>query len=373
MTWTDFNIDWRQLFEEKWANLDRQMEAAGLDVLVVQDLPNVRYLTGYSAYLAISGSHSQIALYRRGSRRPHLVPPIYYAEFARSNFPWNEVHEVHSAGLYGWLADMLGDARCAGYAGLTYALGRTLTQTPNLTWLDSEYLLADLRSIKTALEIEVVRYAAGIAEAGMAAAINACRTGVREVEISAEAEQAMRRLGAEAHSIVMRGPNAALLQEVSTHATLRESELVLIDLGCWWQGYRAEYARTVVVGTATARQQSAYQAVYEALQAAQKRLAPGVTAHEIVGTVYAVMARAGFSDYPLNHPMGHGIGVVGGEFPLIEPNSTVEFQPGMIINLEPGVFIHEKAIGIRLENMLLITDDGCEPLTRTPFCESLLS
>ena len=374
MTWTDFSINWQRCFGEKWQRLDERLESDGLDGLIVQDLPNVRYLTGYSAYLAIATLHGQLAVYIKGSKRPYLLPPRYYADFARKNFPWNDVYEMHSADWLDWLSTKLGDARCIGYAGLTYEFGRALaTRLDQVVLVDCDQALAELRAVKTSDEIEILRRASAIAEAGMVAAIAACRIGAQETDVSAEAERVMRVLGAEPHSIVMRGVNASILQELSSTAILGSTDLVLLDLGCWWQGYRAEYARTVVVGDPTPSQRRAFLAVYKALMAAQDKVSPGTRLGDVVSAAQAVLDQSGYAAYPLNHPMGHGIGVVGGEYPVVKATSTVELAPNMVINLEPGLFIPEEAIGIRLENMLLVTETGCEILTLIPFDEVLLT
>lgn len=374
MTWTDFNINWHRCFAEKWQRLDKRLESDDIDVLIVQDLPNVRYLTGYSAYLAIATLHDQLAVYIKGGRRPYLLPPRYYADFARKNFPWNDVHEMPSGEWLVWLSTKLADARCIGYAGLTYEFGRALAKSlEQVTLVDCAQALAELRAVKTSDEIEILRRASVIAEAGMAAGIAACRVGAHETDVSAEAERVMRALGAESHSIVMRGVNASILQELSSTAILGNTDLVLLDLGCWWQGYRAEFARTVVVGDPTPSQRGAFLAVYEALMAAQDKVSPGSQFGDVVSAAQAVLDQAGFAAYPLNHPMGHGIGVVGSEYPVVKATSTVELTPNMVINLEPGLFIPEEAIGIRLENMLLVTETGCEILTLTPFDRVLLA
>ncbi len=352
---------------EKWARLDRALLAAGAGALFANDLASVRYLTGYLPYLTLSPALGQPALYIVGQERPILYPVSFYADFARTRFPWIEVRPLPGdlAGEVAalWRAQAPPGTRLA-CSGLTPPLERALVAAAGAeALLPAEALLADARAVKTPGEIALLRDAVRIAELGMAAALAALGAGRSECEVCAVAEAAMRREGTESHAIVLRGGNAAILQEVSSDDRFAADDLALIDLGCYRRGYRAEYARSRGLSPLSARQRALLAAVSGAVAAAATLLRPGVTCGAVARAAAGAIAAAGYGEFVHRYPVGHGLGVTGSEYPLLLPGSEVRLEAGMVINLEPGIFIPDEAVGIRTEDIFLITPDGPELLT----------
>jgi Xaa-Pro aminopeptidase len=174
----------------------------------------------------------------------------------------------------------------------------------------------------------------------------------------------MRRRGTESHAVVLRGRNAAVMQEVSTEDVFEPDDVALVDLGCYRRGYRAEFARTRVVGgRVDGRLREMFEVVSRAVDSAAALLMPGTPCGAVARRADEVVAAAGYGPYAHPYPVGHGLGVTGFEHPHIVPDSEVRLEENMVINLEPGIFIPEEAIGIRTEEIWWVRRDGPELLT----------
>jgi Xaa-Pro aminopeptidase len=228
--------------------------------------------------------------------------------------------------------------------------------------------IARARLCKSPAEIEVMREAAAIAEAGMAAALQACGDGVRECDAASSAEAAMRALGADAFcfsTMVITGQDLGLMREVTGERVMRNGDWVLIDLGCTKGGYNVEFARSRMVGPVTDEYRRAYQAVLTAQTAALATIRGGSAIAAADTAAKQTLAAAGYEAYSYQHVIGHGIGTGVWEDPTVEGKSSGSFHEGMVVAIEPGVFIPEVG-GIRLEDVVLVTATGCERLTRFP-------
>lgn len=355
---------------EKWAKLDAALDLAGIGGMFAWDLPSVRYLSGYLPYLTLSGGGGQPCLYLPGRGRPVLFPVSYYEDFARRTCPWLEVRHLPAgddaiaeevAGY--WRAEARVGTRLAVSglgAGLDAALRRTIGHE---TIVVGERLLAEARAVKTTGEIGLLRDSVATAEHGMSVALAALAEGLSECEVAGAAEYAMRIRGTESHAIVLRGSNAAWLQEISTNERFERGDFALVDLGCYRRGYRAEFARTRIVGPASARQTELVRVVELALTEAASLLRPGVTCGAVATRAAAVITDGGYGEFVHNYPVGHGLGVTGLEHPLFLPESEVPLAANMVVNLEPGIFIPDEAVGIRIEDTWLITDGGADLLS----------
>jgi Xaa-Pro aminopeptidase len=356
---------------EKWEKLDRDLAAAGIGTLVANDFATVRYLTGYLPYLTLSPGQGQLAIYVVGRGRPILYPLWFYEEWARHRFPWLEVRSL-PRGADAVAAEVAAlhqaEGRVGsriGQTGLTPRLERALrTRLSGDEPMEADALVAGARAVKTPGELGLLRDAIDIAKIGMREALAALRPGRSECDVAAEAERAMRRRGTESHAVVLRGRNAAVMQEVSTDDTFAADDLALVDLGCYRRGYRAEFARSRVVGGRLAgRRRELFEIVSRAVEAAATLLRPGVACGTVARRADEVIRDGGYGPYAHPYPVGHGLGVTGFEHPHIVPDSEVLLQENMVINLEPGIFIPEEAVGIRTEEIWWVRRDGPELLT----------
>ena len=225
-----------------------------------------------------------------------------------------------------------------------------------------------LRKIKDKDEIKLMKKAAEITVAGLKAAIDALNPGVREYEVAAEAEYAMRRAGAEGpafETLVSSGPRAAYPHGWTTDRTIRDGELVIIDLGAKYRGYCSDLTRTVVVGKPSQKQKRLYEAVLEAQRKAVEVLREGVDAKMVDAEAREALGKQGYSKYFV-HGLGHGVGLEIHEPPKINPGSKEKLEAGNVVTVEPGVYIPGYG-GIRIEDTVHVTRSGVEKLTEADY------
>jgi len=378
-----FNPDWAAITATNVAKVKREMAARGIALLAVNNVDNVRYLTGYSPVSGPFMVHANWAVLAVGAERPTLFGFNFYVDSIREAFPWNPDVRPLPASMATTIAEIAAEEGASkgrlGFDGyLSYLVGKELESAlPDAELVSGDVALFAARMIKEPAELEIVRRAVAVGEMGMRAGIDACVEGAMEFEASAAADNAMRSFGAEAvpySSIVTAGENAAIMQELSTDKIMRNGEVVMLDLGCMYEGYHSDFARSVLVGSgpATTEQKAAYRANKAALDAMLAEMKPGANCGRIEAVAREAINEAGFGEHAYTYFPGHGIGMSPWEPPIIDVGASAELQAGMVIDVEPG--IHKPGVaGMRLEETVLITESGCEVLTKTEFCEELLN
>ena len=212
-------------------------------------------------------------------------------------------------------------------------------------------------------EIEFQRKVSKLADIGCIAARKAMTPGAKETEIAAEANYAMQRHGAETLSfqtIVSTGPRSAYSHGYPTSRELKMGEFMLVDLGPTIDGYAADETRTFVLGS-DLRKEKMLNAMDKAVQAVIDNVKPGVSCMELDAISRKVLKEHGFPDYP--HSLGHPIS--GFPTPLLSKTSIDVLKPGMLFTVEPGIYTPGFG-GVRLEENVVVTEDGCEQLTLSP-------
>jgi len=188
--------------------------------------------------------------------------------------------------------------------------------------------------------------------------------GLTEMAVAAELEHRARLAGAEAMSfetIVASGERSALPHGRATRAKLPRQGFVTLDFGVVLDGYMSDMTRTVHLGKTRADEREVYDSVLEAQEAAVAAVAPGVTASEIDAVARSVLRRAGLGKY-FSHSTGHGVGLEIHEGPRLAAKQKQVLEEGMVITIEPGVYMPGK-FGLRIEDMVLVTSKGGEVLT----------
>ena len=212
-------------------------------------------------------------------------------------------------------------------------------------------------------EIGFQRRVSRLADIACSAAREAMRPGATEYEIAAEAEYAMRREGAELTSfatIVSTGPRSAYSHGWPTSRTLKEGELMLVDLGPQIDGYAADETRTFLLGS-DSKKQRMLEAMDKAVEAVIQAVKPGAKCVDLDALSRRVLADHGFPDYP--HSLGHPLS--GFAVPNLSKTSTHVLREGMLFTVEPGIYLPGYG-GVRMEENVVVTGDGCEQLTRSP-------
>lgn len=227
--------------------------------------------------------------------------------------------------------------------------------------------IAAMRAVKDARELACIRRAQAITEAGFDYILPRLAVGRTEREIALELEMYMRQNGAERVAfdfIVASGENGALPHAVPTDRRLRAGDFVTIDFGAVADGYRSDMTRTVAIGTVSEEQRTVYNTVLAAQTACLQGLCAGMTGAEGDRLARSVIEAAGYGA-AFGHSTGHGVGIDIHEHPTLSSKCDDRLQAGAIVTVEPGIYL-EGRFGVRIEDMVCLTEDGIENLTAAP-------
>ena len=349
------------------------LEEKGHDGAVVLGMSNVHYFTGFR------GGGAVLVASREGASL--LVPQLEYSR-AMADAVGIEVRPYYRYPVPGiTMPGLIEGTWLDAVARVVedYGLGRVAANLSSIPHGEAgklkeklgEKLAADItsdiskmRSIKEDDEVEAMAAAARVAEAGLRAAVDALAEGLSEVELAGVVDEAMRRAGAEEYSfptIVAYEENAAYPHTNPTWRRLAQGEVVLIDLGARLHGYCSDITRTMAFGSLPPRSREVAEAVLEAQLAGIDAIAPGVKAEEPDAAARGVLERRGLAKYFI-HSLGHGVGIDVHEAPRLSRAAEEELEPGMVVTVEPGVYI-AGALGVRIEDMVLVTKKGRRLLT----------
>lgn len=227
----------------------------------------------------------------------------------------------------------------------------------------ASFAVDETRSIKDEAEQALMRKASLINDQAMEWLVAQVHEGVSEESIASALLDEYRRLGAEDHSfspIVSFGAQAADPHHEPDSTTFRKGDMVLFDVGCTYQAYCSDMTRTFFTATPTVHQLEIYDTVRRANEAAEAMVAPGVTFAEIDLTARKIIEDAGFGPY-FTHRLGHQIGLQDHEPGDVSSTHHEQVQPGQCFSIEPGIYIPGD-IGVRIEDLLIVTEHGCEIL-----------
>lgn len=348
---------------ERQEALTARLAERGLDALIVTDLANVRYLTGYV------GSNG-VALIGPGGTA--LVTDSRYAAAAREQARGVQVI-VGRRDLLGDVAAALPSLRAGGPVGveaesLTLARhARLATMLEGVLLEPTSGLVEGLREVKDPDELAVMREAAGIVDRALAAVLARGIVGRSEREVAFALHGAMLAEGAEAPSfdtIVAAGPRGARPHAVPGPEPIPADALVVIDLGAVVDGYCSDMTRTVATGPLPAGLAEIYEVCLRAQEAAVAAARGGMGAAELDAVARAVIVEAGYGD-AFGHGLGHGVGLKIHEAPGVRPESAARLVDGMTVTIEPGIYLEGEG-GVRIEDLVVLGDGGCEVLSRAP-------
>lgn len=237
----------------------------------------------------------------------------------------------------------------------------------HIEWFGLDRPFLALRGVKDDIEIAALEHAAHLAAAAFDDIVSLLRPGIAEREIALELEFALRRHGGDEKSfdlIVASGERGALPHGVASDRLLRVGELVTIDFGLRFRGYCSDETVTLALGKIDGELERVYDTVYQAQQQALAAIRPGVPLKEIDAVARDYIAEAGYGPF-FGHGLGHGVGLDVHEYPTLSPRSLDTAQVGMVFTVEPGIYLPGKC-GVRLEDMVVVTSDGCRKLTCIP-------
>jgi Xaa-Pro aminopeptidase len=351
--------------------------SAGAEALVVTHGPDVRYLSGFT------GSSGAVALV--GGRAVLFTDGRYTTQAKAEAAGLRVVIDKRAPAVQAveWLAAK-GVSRCAFDAGQTTVaalemMKKALPAAQRRSFLvATDGLVARIRQVKDEDEIARMRSAAALGCSLFESVLEYVVPGVTEAEVAAQLEFKARMAGAEAMSfetIVASGERSALPHGRATEAKLPKRGFVTLDFGVVLEGYCSDMTRTVHLGKASEYEWDVYHLVLEAQEAAVAAVQPGVRCGEIDEAARSVLRRAGL-EKEFSHSTGHGVGLEIHEGPRIAAKQEQVLEPGMVITIEPGAYLskqrglrgkksgsHAAGFGVRIEDMVLVTEDGSEVLT----------
>ena len=345
--------------------LRRRLTQAGLHGLLVTHLPDLRYLSGFT------GSTAALAVTRRTAR---LFTDGRYREQAEAEVSVAQVEIAAGSPAVTavqWLAAQPG-VEFAGFdPAKTSVLELARWKAALPTRLRRGFLSAlaaplvePLRLIKDEDELALMTEAALVGCRLFEQVLGFIRPGLQEIEVAAELEHRARLLGVEGMSfetIIASGARSALPHGRATAALLPSRGFVTLDFGVILSGYCSDMTRTVYLGRPRGNERNAYNAVLEAQEAAIAAVSPGVSCADVDETARSILRRAGLAE-AFSHSTGHGVGLEIHEPPRIGAGQTTRLQPGMVVTIEPGVYL-EGRFGIRIEDMVAVTGTGGQVLT----------
>jgi Xaa-Pro dipeptidase len=242
------------------------------------------------------------------------------------------------------------------------------TAAPNSTFVPAAEVFANLRMYKDAGEIQAMRKAVKIAQMALIATLPAVKSGVSEREISAELTLQLLKAGSDSEMpfspIVSSGPNSANPHASPSERRLAAGDLLVIDWGASFRGYCSDLTRTFAIGEPVSEYQQIARAVMQANKAGREAARPGIMAGDVDKAARDVIERAGYGQY-FTHRVGHGLGMEGHEPPYMFGENTLILAPGMTFTVEPGIYLPGRN-GVRIEDNVVITEEGAETLSDLP-------
>jgi len=330
-----------------------------LDGLVVTGPENIRYLSGFSGslgYLVIGTGAAEI-----------LGDSRYWLQMEAEAPGFVLVRSGPSHGLWALISERLKalGLRRVGFESQQITVDQhqrlAAALPPELTLIPTTGLVEELRIIKSAEEVALLRAVASIAGRAFDRVRSAIRPGLRERDVAFLLEQTFRELGADGaafETIVAAGERGALPHGRASDRVLERGDMVVVDFGATAAGYHSDTTRTIVIGEPSTEQARVIEAVRQAQLASMALMKPGVTADAIDRRAHEVLAGEA---HAFGHGLGHGIGLQVHERPFLSPTDHTSLRPGMVITNEPGIYIPGWG-GVRLEEMVLITEADPEVL-----------
>lgn len=236
----------------------------------------------------------------------------------------------------------------------------------NASFLPAEPFLNELRLIKDTQEIELLEKACELVDYAVKVGVNEIAEGKTEVDLVAAIEYEIKKKGAGMafSPTVLAGANAASPHGVPGETKIKKGDFVLFDLGVSFNGYCSDITRTVAFGEISDEQRKIYDTVLNAQEAAVRMTKPGIPAKELDITARNIITEAGYGEY-FSHRLGHGLGIGVHEYPSVNEHNETLLKQGMVFTIEPGIYVPGFA-GVRIEDDVLVTEDGVRVLTKFP-------
>ena len=332
------------------------------DSLLIDSDVNRFYLTGFT------GSAGRVLF---TPKKEYFITDFRYTEQAEDQTDGFEIIELNKDVVES-INDILQEdgTEKLGFEAKTvnyYQYGKYNEKFKDIELISTEDLIKDIRMTKDENEIELIKKAIDISDKAYDHILEFIEPGMTEKEVALELEITQKKLGGEKNAfdfIVASGERSSMPHGVASDKVIKENELITLDFGTFYKGYCSDMTRTFVLGQASEKQKEVYNTVLKAQQAVIDQIKAGMTGVEADKIARDIIKEAGYGDN-FGHGLGHGIGVEVHEGPTASYKSEDTIIENSIVTDEPGIYIKGWG-GVRIEDDLLITKDGCEVLNSSP-------
>ncbi|MED4017062.1 M24 family metallopeptidase [Sutcliffiella cohnii] len=345
---------------EKLNKLRNAFTEANVDALLVTSGKNRSYLTGFTGTAGVAIITAEKAVF---------ITDFRYTEQASKQCVGFEIVQ-HKGGLVEEIANqvkVLGISKLGFETDhVTFSTYLAFRKEIGAELVPISGVIEKLRLIKTEQEINILKEATQIADAAFEHILTYIKPGITELDVSNELEFFMRKQGAVSSSfdiIVASGHRSALPHGVASSKVIESGEFVTLDFGAFYKGYNSDITRTVAVGTPSDELVNIYNVVLEAQLRGMRGIKAGITGREADALTRDYITEKGFGEY-FGHSTGHGLGMEVHEGPSLSLKSDTILEPGMVVTVEPGIYIAGLG-GVRIEDDTVVTADGNESLSHS--------
>ncbi len=349
------------MYERRLDNLRRLMEERKLDAYFTVHPANIYYLSGYrgdTGYLLVTLKEAYLYTY-----------PLFMMEAEEQTTKEVNVRILKDSSYLKLIQDDLKDSHSMAiekdyithsiYKDLFCALSDKIRPISNLA--------GELRKNKDEKEIEFMKKAQEITDRIFRHVLNLNLSSMTELDLAAEMEYQMKKLGAEGYSfktIVAAGENSAIPHARPRNVKIGSRTNLLMDFGVYYMGYASDMTRTIHIGNASEEFKKVYNIVLNAQKEAENAVKKGKKANEIDQIARKIIEDAGYGEQ-FTHGLGHGVGIEVHELPRVNRRSEEILEENMVITIEPGIYFKNK-FGVRIEDMVIVKKDGFEIITQSP-------
>jgi Xaa-Pro dipeptidase len=361
------------MMQSRFDRLNASLHTSGLDAVILNPGPTLTYLSGLRFHLM----ERPVVLLIAKDQVPAIVLPelelqkVASLPYALQVFPYPENPAEWDSAFRKAAQALSLDGKRIGVDPRQLRLlefRHVKAGAPEADYPDASEVLGGLRLRKDQAEVEAMRRAVKIAQDALEATIPLIKIGMTEKELSAELVVQLLKHGSNPEMpfapIVSGGPNSANPHASPTERKLQTGDLLVVDWGATYDSYISDLTRTFAVGEVEAEYKKIHQIVQEANAAGRAAARPGVPCAEVDKAARNVIEKSGYGDY-FTHRTGHGIGMEGHEDPYMRGDNMQLLEPGLAFTVEPGIYLPGRN-GVRIEDNVVITEDGAEVLSDMP-------
>ncbi|HLI59172.1 MAG TPA: Xaa-Pro peptidase family protein [Solirubrobacteraceae bacterium] len=354
--------------ETRLARLRVAMARAGVALTAIAPTDNLRWLLGFAplyderacALLVTAAEVVMLVPTLNAEQTAAHAPDVELVRWADEDGPQSALRQTLARSGFDGAGALAADPQMR--ADHLLLLQDAL---PGRRTIDAGELIWPLRAVKDTAELDSLTRASEVADRAVEAAWAACRAGVSELAVADAIKRVFTAAGSEPEfALVASGPNGAFPHHETGARLLAEGDAVVIDLGGVLEGYHSDITRMAFVGAPSERYREVHAVVEAAVVAALDATRPGARCGEVDRAARSVIEDAGYGEFFV-HRTGHGLGLSGHEPPYVMAGSEVELRAGMVHSIEPGIYLPGE-LGVRLEEIVHVTDDGCERFSRLP-------